>query len=137
MMVEKKWINCKNFDRHAAILIYNNEILDADNHQYALQAALACDKSNYLKLDDNIANFEYVDENIDDIADMTYNLDKEAKIACLDWFDNPIPNEKDYLVFHTLESLKEHLPIALEYAIKNNLTIGCFDDLSEQKFYLI
>lgn len=127
-------INSSDMDRTVAIVIYDGKIFENSNHQFALQEALSSDDGNKLSLDDRIKDFEYVDEFIDDVARLTLDLDREAKIACLDVFEDDTDN---YLVAHSNESYNKYRDAIEDYAQENSLKVGYFEDLNNDEFVLV
>ena len=127
-------INSIEMDRITAIVIYDNKVFEDSNHQFALQEALSSDDKNKLSLDENLKDFDYVDKFIDNVSNLTFNLDKEAKIACLDIFEGDSDN---YIVAHSMESFKEYRSVIEDYAKENSLKVGYFEDLNDDEFVLI
>ena len=127
-------INSSDMDRVVAIVIYDDKIFEDSNHQFALQEALNSDDKNKLSLDEKLKDFDYVDKFIDNVSNLTFNLDKEAKIACLDIFESDSDN---YLVAHCVESFNKYRSVIEDYAKENSLKLGYFEDLNDDEFVLV
>ena len=127
-------INIEDMDRILAIVIYNGKLYEDDNHQFALQAALSEDKDNIYSLDEELKDFEYVDDAIDDVAKLMRRLDIEGTIACVDVFEG---DNGCYLVAHSNKSFEQHKNILTKYAEENNHLIGFFENVMDDDFILI
>lgn len=126
-------VDCNDMDRISAIVIYNNKFYESDNHQFALQEALLEDSDNILSLDEELKNFDYVADNIDDVANLTSQLDKDGEIFCLDVFEG---DNGKYLVAHSKEAMYKHMSILEEYATVHSLKFGCFRELDASEFII-
>lgn len=127
-------INCEDMDRISAIVIYNDKVYEADNHQFALQEALLDDSENILSLNEELKDFTYVADNIDDVAKLTSKLDENGEIFCFDVFEGDCGK---YLVAHSKEAMYEHINILKEHANVNSLKFGYFKDLDVDEFTIL
>lgn len=109
-------IDTSLMDRDVAIIVYNNKIYEDSNHQYAFQEALK-DEGKSLSID--------IEENIDEVANLTHKLSKNNELYAFDWFSDGV---NGYLVAHFEENLISCKDIIKEYAKKHNLKIGVFKD---------
>ena len=127
-------INCEDMDRISAIVIYNDKVYEADNHQFALQEALLDDSENILSLNEELKDFTYVVDNIDDVAKLTSKLDENGEIFCFDVFEGDCGK---YLVAHSKEAMCEHINILKEHANVNSLKFGYFKELDIDEFTIL
>lgn len=123
----------EDMDRISAIVIYNNTLFENDNHQFALQEALELDKDNLLDLDDNLKSYDYVVSNIDKVADITFNLNKEKQIVCLDVFED---NSNTYLVANSIDVFEDYKECLSLYLDNKSILLGYFENLTDDYFVL-
>ena len=124
-------LNCDDMDRISAIIIYNDEVYEADNHQFALQEALLNDSENILSLSEELKDFDYVADNVDDVAKLTSKLDEQGEIFCFDVYEGDCGK---YLVAHSKEAMSKYINILSEYAEVNSLKFGYFERLDADEF---
>ena len=127
-------VDCNDMDRISAIVIYNNKFYESDNHQFALQEALSEDSDDILSLDEELKKFDYVVDNIDDVANLTSQLDKDGEIFCFDVFEG---DNGKYLVAHSKEAMHRHINILKEYATVHALKFGYFRELDADEIVIL
>lgn len=123
----------EDMDRVSAIVIYNNTVFENDNHQFALQEALELDKDNLLGLDDNLKNFDYVADNIDEVANITFKLKEEKQLVCLDIFED---NSDTYLVANSIDVFDKYKECLSSYLDNESILLGYFENLTDDYFVL-
>lgn len=123
----------EDMDRISALIIYDNKVFENDNHQFALQEALSNDKDNLLELDDNLKNFDYVADNIDEVANITFKLKEEKQLVCLDIFED---NFGTYLVASSKNIFKDYKELLNSYIQNNSISLGYFENLTDDYFVL-
>lgn len=132
--LNKNVMSCEEMDRISAIVIYNNKVYESDNHQFALQEALLHDEENILSLNEELKDFNYVADNVDDVAKLTFELDKNGEIFCFDIFEGDCGK---YLVAHSEEAMYKHINILKGHANDNSLKFGYFKELDVDEFIAI
>lgn len=132
--LNKSAVSCDYMDRISAIVVYNNKIYESDNHQFALQEALLDDSENILSLNEELKDFNYVADNVDDVAKLTSELDKKGEIFCFDIFEGDCGK---YLVAHSEEAMHKYINILKEHANDNSLKFGYFKELDVDEFIAI
>lgn len=99
-----------NFEtRDFAMLVYNNKIYIACNHQEAILLAY---KDNKIEIIDGCS-----------LSELTYKLNVDTEIACLEIFESLCR----CIIAYSKDSLFKYINVISEYAKQNNYKIGYYN----------